>query len=411
MKTQGLVQDVSKLFPNIGNYGKEGELGKYRYSSPKVCLYDHVKRDGTRGIYIQLIVDRKKDRIPLYINVRAEDFDGMLIKKKVPGAAEDNLYIDSCLARLNEIYKEFRLSREELTLDKLLYNYNNYDLRIDFIPFMEKAIKSRAGELARNSVKQHEFLLAKLKDFKPVIKFSDIDTNFLKEFNSYLKGLKNNDNTRRKNFEHLKGYINMAIKSGIRLKNPFTDFVMPTATDRIVFLSPDELQMMINYYYKPGIKEHHKRVLAGWLFMAFTSLRVGDAVRLDETMIYGETLVFVPEKTKRNGKTVSIHLTPQALMFMNGIKGKLIKYYSQWQANKYIKEVAKLVGINKVVTNHVARHTFATVFLINGGDPVTLQKILGHSDFKHTLKYTHITEPFKKSQTVKVHEKFTIPTK
>lgn len=423
----GSKRVVSQMFHNsIGGQDSQEVQVAYKYNPPKIFLReDYLKKNGTCALYLQVIIGRKKKVIPLNLDVRPQDFDGLHIKKNISGASENNLIIDNCLARVNAIYTDFRLSSDELTIEKLIYNYHNFDLRLNFIAFMETAIKKRASDLAKNTHRQHVFLLDKLKTFRPEINFSDITTDFLKDFNSFMKKKSskinkngkrieregNGDNTRRKSFENLKTYIHLAINSGIRIKDPFKNFVLPPATDRIVFLTPDELQKLMNHYHSDNVKENHKRVLAGWLYMAFTSLRIGDAVRVNDSMVYGDTLVFVPEKTKRNGRTVSIHMTDQAKMFMNGIQGKLIKYYSGWQANKYIKEVAEIVGIKKNITNHVARHTFATIFLLKGGNVVTLKEILGHADMKHTMKYVHITSQFKKDQMVSAFESFQSPIK
>ncbi|WP_424649030.1 tyrosine-type recombinase/integrase [Castellaniella sp.] len=39
---------------------------------------------------------------------------------------------------------------------------------------------------------------------------------------------------------------------------------------------------------------------------------------------------------------------------------------------------------------HVLRHTFASHFMINGGNILTLQRILGHQDLKTTMRYAHL---------------------
>lgn len=54
------------------------------------------------------------------------------------------------------------------------------------------------------------------------------------------------------------------------------------------------------------------------------------------------------------------------------------------------KEIAVVCKINKSISMHVGRHTFATAFIRNKGDIYRLQKLLGHSTIKHTLKYIHL---------------------
>jgi site-specific recombinase XerD len=57
---------------------------------------------------------------------------------------------------------------------------------------------------------------------------------------------------------------------------------------------------------------------------------------------------------------------------------------------KAVRRAAKLTGINKHVTPHVFRHTFATHLLEDGYDIPTVQVLLGHMNVKTTMIYTHV---------------------
>jgi site-specific recombinase XerD len=60
--------------------------------------------------------------------------------------------------------------------------------------------------------------------------------------------------------------------------------------------------------------------------------------------------------------------------------------------NDELKKIMKILSINKKVTFHVARHTFATLFLKAGGKIEKLRIILGHSSVRETEIYEHITQ-------------------
>jgi len=59
--------------------------------------------------------------------------------------------------------------------------------------------------------------------------------------------------------------------------------------------------------------------------------------------------------------------------------------------NDQLKEIATATGIHKEITNHSARHTFATNFIELTSDVATLQRLLGHSNIRETMLYVHVS--------------------
>jgi len=68
-------------------------------------------------------------------------------------------------------------------------------------------------------------------------------------------------------------------------------------------------------------------------------------------------------------------------------KGRVFPVRSNQKLNEYLKEIATLSGINKEITTHTARKTFATtIALLNGVPMETVSEILGHSNIRITQK-------------------------
>jgi site-specific recombinase XerD len=73
--------------------------------------------------------------------------------------------------------------------------------------------------------------------------------------------------------------------------------------------------------------------------------------------------------------------------------GKVFPVSSNQKMNEYLKEIAGLCGINKELTYHIARHTFATtVTLANGVSIESVSKMLGHTNIKTTQHYAKILD-------------------
>ena len=73
--------------------------------------------------------------------------------------------------------------------------------------------------------------------------------------------------------------------------------------------------------------------------------------------------------------------------------GRLLPMYSNPMINRTLKDIAKVCGIHKKVTFHVARHTFATAITLSNGVPIeTVSKLLGHTKLSTTQIYARVVE-------------------
>ncbi len=63
--------------------------------------------------------------------------------------------------------------------------------------------------------------------------------------------------------------------------------------------------------------------------------------------------------------------------------------FAEQVTNRYLKEIASIAGINKSVSFHVSRHTFAIRFLERRGKTEVLKEILGHSDIGTNMEYVY----------------------
>ena len=79
---------------------------------------------------------------------------------------------------------------------------------------------------------------------------------------------------------------------------------------------------------------------------------------------------------------------PKEFLFEGYVPGKK---YSKRSVEKIVSVVAQKAGIDKPISPHVLRHTFATHLLDNGTDLRIIQKLLGHTNIKTTTIYTHVS--------------------
>lgn len=227
----------------------------------------------------------------------------------------------------------------------------------------------------------------------------EIDTDFINKFKTYLNTITYADNKALKTnskllyFNIFKSVVVQAFKSGLINKNPFAMIKGYRKEESVrVYLTYEELQKLYD-------TECSKPIIArAFLFSCLTGLRFSDMQALKWNQVEKENgryrLIFKQKKT--NGQEY-LNITEQAAQFLGNPENpdklvfKGIKYNATI-GNHLLKWVLK-AGINKPVTYHSARHTFATMLLSNGVDLYTVSKLLGHKDIGTTQVYAKIISP------------------
>ena len=352
---------------------------------------DYVRADGTSALYLQIFLNKEKKKIPCNISVKSSEFDKIKqrVKAKNPMHKDFNLIIEKMLADINKIEVNYRLSNLTLNLSNLLNEFDNPTSRIDFIKFWEDEMIRQKEILKTDTYRQQMTMLNKTKAFKSPLYFYEINENYIQDLKVHCKKiLKNNDNTISSLLKSFKKYLHIANKKGIVTPVSFDDIKNKSFKGNRTFLSPDEIRSLNKYWESEFVNETHKNILSMFLFSCFTGLRISDVTNLTDDNIIENTLAFTAVKTS---KFQRISLNDSAKKYLDP---KLIfkAAYTGEYINRELKNIAKICGIRKVITYHVARHTFATNFLICGGRVENLQKILGHSKITDTMIYVHIVE-------------------
>jgi len=165
-------------------------------------------------------------------------------------------------------------------------------------------------------------------------------------------------------------------------------------------LTRTELDLMAR---KEFASDRLAQVRDTFLFCCFTGLAYTDVQKLEKSQIArgidGEQWIFI-QRTKTNVKS-HIPLLSEALKIIDRYKdhplcesrGLVLPVPSNQKMNDYLKEIAVICGINKVLTSHVARHTFATTITLQNGVPIeSVSKMLGHTNIRTTQIYAKILD-------------------
>jgi integrase/recombinase XerD len=370
----------------------------------------YLRRDGTIALYCTLYIGRQRVKIPVGVSVLPGEWD--MDRQQVKGSSKEvkdkNLIVKNVKARVNDIFVRYRLENRELTKKTFLKEYNEGQTHADFWAFMEFELNRRKGTISDNTYRAQQSTLKKFKKVLPELQFREMNEDTIRELRKLLvKEYKNSQNTITKNLITLKTYVSIAMRKKYIDANPFSVEKIKRFKPNQVWLKETELLKLLDAYRKNAFPPNLHRVLQYFLFGCFTGMRLSDVKNFEMDQVKGDFIILHPIKTKRtSNEMVSIPITKPTRMILNDaarlrLHGKVFEAYADAVTNRWLKKIAEGVGVNKDISFHSARHTFASIFLEKTDDLATLQKLLGHSDIKQTMVYVHMTEKKKVEQMKK----------
>jgi len=259
----------------------------------------------------------------------------------------------------------------------------------DFLNFYD-ALMERKGKPWRN-LRSH--ITAFVKNTRP--RFADITEQWLSGFRDHLNGKKLAQNTIASYLDVLKTALNIAVRQKVISVNPFVymDPIRRSRTQR-EYLTVEELVAL------SAAPCAFPEVRRPFLFACLTGLRISDLKALTWKNVRPDGIRFTQKKT---GDVTVIPLATQAREIL-GEQGKakagdhVFDFpYGEDVFNQRLLRWVKSAGIEKHVTSHTARHTFATMLITQGNDLYSVQHLLGHRDIKVTQIYAKLVDARKQS--------------
>ena len=226
----------------------------------------------------------------------------------------------------------------------------------------------------------------------------DINVNFINSFYIYIRDkYECANNYTMKFIQRLRTIINYAKGSGLIFIDPFVNYKFKFNNVDREILSQQEINIM---YAKEFVSERLAQVRDIYIFCCYTGLSYIDVAQLKESNIklaFDNNLWIMTKRHKTNVNS-NIRLLDIPIDILGKYKGKqknnlALPVLSNQKMNDYLKEIAVVCGIDKKITCHTARHTFATTIgLSNGVRIETISKMLGHTNIKTTQIYAKITD-------------------
>ena len=247
--------------------------------------------------------------------------------------------------------------------------------------------------LVRNRLQDYIASQLGVKD----ISLEEVTPKFLSNFDNYLRVEYNMANNHAMKIrQKLRTIYKVAIDNGWVSKNPFSTVKIHFDPVERDVLTKSELTALIQ---TDMIFDRLEKMRDVFVFACFTGLAHCDVAGLTKENIITDEAGQGWLKTHRQktSEVVDIPLLeiPQLIIKkyqgMKELNGKLLPTLTNSCSNLYLKEVAVRCGINKTLTFHMARHTFATTVTLSNGVPIeSVAKMLGHRNIRTTQIYAKV---------------------
>ena len=246
-------------------------------------------------------------------------------------------------------------------------------------------------DVMANGTRVHmRVMMRNLIEWGKIRRFEDVKRKDIEEWIDSLRARGIEDVTLYGYWKRLKKWLNVAIREGKLGATCYRGVIVPRGRSKErVFLTDDEMKKMMEVKLE---SVHLERARDLFLIQMGCGLAFADLMEIDfsrHEMIGGyETL---HGRRRKTGEAFFCVLLPWASEKL-ATMGWEVRKISNAKYNDYVSSVAHIAGIDKHVTSHVARHTYACYCLRHGVKMEAVQRTLGHTDIRTTQIYARLAD-------------------
>jgi site-specific recombinase XerD len=373
-----------------------------------------IRTNGTAPIYLRITIDGKAAEIAAKRYIDPKKWDNKA--HKAVGNSQEAKILNAYLKTLEQQVYDFHylMLKEEdfVTAESLKSKLLGTDVTTRMlIPIFQEhndKVEALVGkDFAPGTLERYKTSLKHTQEFLNwKYKVSDIDITkidhvFIMDYDFWLRSVRKcANNTAVKYIKNFKKIIRLCMANGWLSKDPFLGYKAKLKVVERPYLTKDEIQAI---YEKEFASDRLNQVRDFFIFSCFTGLAYVDVKQLSKSNINigidGDQWIFT--RRQKTDTSTRVPLLPLArelvLKYENHPQcvnsDVLFPILSNQKMNSYLKEIASICGINKELTFHIARHTFATTVTLSNGVPIeSVSKMLGHTNIKTTQHYAKILD-------------------
>ncbi|MEG1898781.1 MAG: site-specific integrase [Bacteroidales bacterium] len=383
------------------------------------------KKNGEVMIMARITVDGKICQFSTKQSVHPKDWSVKSCRAIGRSAAivQINNLLDEVKSSLHTIYHDMQRRDNYVTAEKVKNEFLGHGQTSETLLAMftkhNEDVKALVGiSKSPATFQKYEVTRKHLSDFiQYKYRISDISMNeitpmFINDFEVYLMtACKCSANTTAKFMQFFKRIVLIARNNGILAGDPFATYKIRLKKVDRGYLTEAEITTILK---KKLVSERLEQVRDVFIFSCFCGLAYIDVKNLTQDNIRTsfDGNLWIMTKRQKTDTTVNVPVLNIPQMILEKYKGQLpngmlLPVISNQKLNAYLKEIADVCGIEKNLTFHLARHTFATTTTLAKGVPIeTVSKMLGHTNIETTQIYARITNSKISNDMQGLSEKF-----
>lgn len=364
-----------------------------------------LNKQGVCPIYLRLTYKKKRTQFSTGQFVNPNDWNSK--KQLAISNSKNNSILNAELAliksKVEKAYLKLQLEDNDFTVDDILLKYLNKKIKKEdgvvsyFKKYLAKQEKLIGKDIQQatwnkfNYVCNHvtSFIYSKYK--KKDYSLENLNQQFLDDFEYYLKAVKNQKQvTINKSIQRFRKAIKIAVSEGYLDKDPFMLHKPKRVIKNVVFLSQIELEKIEHHGFRQSRLELVRDL---FIFCCYTGLAYNEMNNLKKHHIIDgfDGNKWIQMKRQKTGKDISVPLLPKAAEIIEKYTSEseyVLPKLSNQRINSYLKEIAGIIGVEKRITHHTARKTFASTVLLYNNVPMEIvSELLGHSSISITEDY------------------------
>ena len=372
--------------------------------------HKELKNDGSAPIMGRITIGKSMVQFSAKCSVQVSLWDTKSARAtgKSKVAAELNRILDQTTLSIHSHCKDLLAKKEKVSAEEVKNAFqgiaSGQETLIGYCDKYDKMLAARVGvNITLESYKRygisfnHEIRFLSSKYNLSDISFQALDYSFIEAFDFYLRvQLKFKPNTIIGIVGHLKIIAKRAVNDGIITRNPFIGFSLEGEPLQPKSITGQELNKIMT---TPLDSPNRYLVRDIFLFSVFTGIAISDIRDLTcNNLVQAEDGVWwIHSKRRKTGTEFHVPLLELPLQIIEKYRGLnkvgiMFVMLSCSNTNGNLKKIAKICGIKRNITFHMARHSYASLITLSQGVPMeTVSRMLGHRDLRATRIYAQVS--------------------